>query len=486
MKTVNLPPNAPTLIESTRAIGYSLAAAVADIVDNSISASASQVNISFFPIGEPFISILDDGMGMNSEEITAAMQYGSKSPTDDREASDLGRFGLGLKTASLSQCRSLTIISKQNNAIEGRRWDIDYVLQTGEWSLIVMEEDEYKEVPQFDELLKYASGTLVVWQNLDKLKIGEVNFENSFGRKMDDVREHLALIYHRYLSGESGIKKLALFINGAEVLPADPFLIKKSMQAMDDETIIVRGKKVTIRPYILPHTSKLTEKEKSELGGKEGLRKQQGFYVYRNKRLLVWGTWFRMMRQGDLSKLARIQVDIPNSLDDLWTLDVKKSSAIPPEELRNNLGAAIDKIAETSKRTWTYRGKKETADSIEHTWIRFNTSKGGVFYELNRNHPLIIQIAEKAPEIRSRLESLLKQIEQSIPLNQLYVDLNNDEKIENEVELEIPEIRKMIEQLLQAMPSPSMKADMLEKVASVEPFNMFLEIIKEYKNKEEL
>ena len=373
MKTVNLPPNAPTLIESTRAIGYSLAAAVADIVDNSISAAASRVNISFFPIGEPFISILDDGEGMNAEEITAAMQYGSKSPTDDREASDLGRFGLGLKTASLSQCRSLTIISKQNNAIEGRRWDIDYVLQTGEWSLIVMEEDEYKEVPQIDELLKYASGTLVVWQNLDKLKIGEVNFENSFGRKMDDVHEHLALIYHRYLSGESGIKKLNLYINGAEVLPADPFLIKKSMQAMDDETIIVRGKKVTIRPYILPHISKLTENEKTELGGKEGLRKQQGFYVYRNKRLLVWGTWFRMMRQGDLSKLARIQVDIPNSLDDLWTLDVKKSSAIPPEELRNNLGAAIDKIAETSKRTWTYLSGKHylTRKGVTVRWSPF-------------------------------------------------------------------------------------------------------------------
>ena len=126
----------------------------------------------------------------------------------------------------------------------------------------------------------------------------------------------------------------------------------------------MRGKKVKIKPYILPHTSKLTQSELKELGGKEGLRKHQGFYVYRNKRLLVWGTWFRLMRQSDLSKLARIQVDIPNSLDDLWTLDIKKSTAIPPEEVKQNLAKIIEKISEGSKRTWSYRGKKEVNDKI--------------------------------------------------------------------------------------------------------------------------
>lgn len=337
MKTKSLPPYAPTLIESTRAIGYSLEAAVADIIDNSIAANAKNVDIYFFPIDGAYIAILDNGKGMTEKEIDIAMQYGSKNPTEERDKKDLGRFGLGLKTASLSQCRCLTVISKQGDNLEGRQWDIDHVTEVGDWSLNVLDEEDIQQIPQFDELIKNESGTLVVWQKLDRLKSGEINFELSLGRKIDRVRDHLSLVYHRYLAGESGITKLKLSINGEKIKGIDPFLTEKSVQAMDDETLVIQGNKILVRPYILPHISKLTSDEIKMLGGKDGLRKQQGFYVYRNKRLLVWGTWFRMMRQGDLSKLARIRVDIPNTLDDLWTLDIKKSSALPPAEVRKNL-----------------------------------------------------------------------------------------------------------------------------------------------------
>ena len=330
MKTIELPPYAPTLIESTRAIGYSLEAAVADIIDNSIAAGAKNVDINFFPIEGAYIAILDDGKGMNTAELNSAMQYGSKNPTDLRDLKDLGRFGLGLKTASLSQSRCLTVVTKQDDIIEARRWDIDHVTEMGSWSLLVLDDAELSEIPHVDKLMGKPSGTLVVWQNLDKLKAGELNFQQALGRKIDGVRDHLALVFHRYLSGEKGITKLKITINGEKIPAADPFLIEKSVQAMDDETLVVHGQKIIVRPYILPHVSKMTQDEIKSLGGKEGLRRQQGFYVYRNKRLLVWGTWFRMMRQGDLSKLARIQVDIPNTLDDLWTLDIKKSSALPP------------------------------------------------------------------------------------------------------------------------------------------------------------
>lgn len=358
MKTKSLPPYAPTLIESTRAIGYSLEAAVADIIDNSIAANAKNVDIYFFPIDGAYIAILDNGKGMAEEEIDIAMQYGSKNPTEERDKKDLGRFGLGLKTASLSQCRCLTVVSKQGDNLEGRQWDIDHVTEVGDWSLNVLDEEDIQQIPQFDELIKNESGTLVVWQKLDRLKSGEINFELSLGRKIDRVRDHLSLVYHRYLAGESGITKLKLSINGEKIKGIDPFLTEKSVQAMDDEILVIQGNKILVRPYILPHISKLTSDEIKMLGGKDGLRKQQGFYVYRNKRLLVWGTWFRMMRQGDLSKLARIRVDIPNTLDDLWTLDIKKSSALPPAEVRKNLEVIINQIAERSKRTWTFRGKK--------------------------------------------------------------------------------------------------------------------------------
>lgn len=465
-----MPPYAPTLIESTRAIGYSLETAVADIIDNSIAAGAQNVDIFFFPINGAYIAILDNGCGMNCDEINSAMQYGSKNPSDVRDAKDLGRFGLGLKTASLSQCRKLTVVSKQGENIEARRWDIDHVTGCGTWSLLILENDDCSQIPHMTDLMKCSSGTLIVWQSLDRLKVGEIKFEESLGRKIDTVREHLALVYHRYLEGEAGLLKLTIRINGAKVCARDPFLSKKSIQAMDDETIIIHGEKIIVRPYILPHLSKLGAEEINELGGKEGLRRQQGFYIYRNKRLLVWGTWFRMMRQGEMSKLARIRVDIPNALDELWTLDIKKSSAIPPAEVRASLRSIIDKMAEKSKKTWTYRGKRETRDDISHIWNRLKTRHGGYVYEINRDHPLAAEIVETHPEIKAELSMLFRQIETGIPLNALYLDLTNDEKIENDNDIQPSEIFKMVRQILKTIETSQHEA-MIETLIGSEPFN---------------
>ena len=481
MRTKSLPPYAPTLIESTRAIGYSLEAAVADIIDNSIAANAVNVDIYFFPVDGAYIAILDNGSGMNEKEINIAMQYGSKNPTEERDKKDLGRFGLGLKTASLSQCRCLTVISKQGDRLEGRQWDIDHVIEVGDWSLIILDEEEINEFPQVEELKKYESGTLVIWQKLDRLKAGEINFELSLGRKIDRVRNHLSLVYHRYLMGESGIRKLKLFINGEKVKAIDPFLTNKSVQAMDDETLIIQGHKILVRPYILPHISKLTSDEIKMLGGKDGLRKQQGFYVYRNKRLLVWGTWFRMMRQGDLSKLARIRVDIPNTLDDLWTLDIKKSSALPPAEVRKNLEIIINQIAERSKRTWTFRGKKEVNDTETHIWNRMKNKQGGYYYEINREHPFVQQLVKVDPSLKMSIYALLQQIELGLPLNQLYVDLNNDEQITNDNEQSIVDVKKSLEAMITMCAEKQEKCDLLDAVVHIEPYSLYSDVVEELK-----
>lgn len=470
MNSINMPPYAPTLIESTRAIGYSLEAAIADIIDNSIAARAKKVDISFFPIGDAYISVLDNGAGMSELELNIAMQYGSRNPAEIRDKKDLGRFGLGLKTASLSQCRCLTVITKQGDIVNARRWDIDYVSNTGEWSLLVLDNDEISNIPQIQELLKYETGTLVVWQKLDRLKAGEINFEQTMGKKIDAVREHLALVYHRYLAGETGIIKLKISINGEKIEPSDPFLTNKSTQVMDDEILMIRGEKIVVRPYILPHISKMTQDEIKKLGGKDGLRKQQGFYVYRNKRLLVWGTWFRMMRQGDMSKLARVQVDIPNTLDELWTLDIKKSSALPPAEVRKNLEIIIEKIAEKSKRTWTFRGKRETRDNVTHVWNRMKNPQGGFYYEINRMHPIVQQIIINYPELGGSIDSLLKQIELSIPLNQLYVDLNNDEQLVNEKEQKAEDIMDSLTSMIEMQKTIEGKLELLDTLGTIEPF----------------
>lgn len=469
MQVIERPPFAPVLMESTRAIGYSVESAVADIIDNSIAASAGRVELFFFPINA-YICILDDGVGMNEAQLNVAMQYGSRSPIESRESSDLGRYGLGLKTASLSQCRKLTVISKQNDHIAGRCWDLDYVSQTGRWSLIVLEEDEINKLPHIVDLKKLKTGTLVIWQNLDRLFIGETEHAVALSRKMIEVRNHLELVFHRYLKGEKGIKKLVIQFNGDSLLPADPFLANKSTQVMDDEVLLVGGKKIVVKPFILPHISQMTIAERTMLGGEDGIKRQQGFYIYRNKRLVVWGTWFRMMRQGDMSKLARIMVDIPNDLDDLWTLDIKKSHATPPVEVKKSLLTIVEKLAEKSKRTWICRGKKEVDDKIEHLWMRIKMRDGSVLYQINREHPFVIQLINKDINLKRQLELLLKQIERNIPLNQIYVDLNNDEKFENETALSENSVKEILDEMLLNLTKSSDRKTVIARIRYIEPF----------------
>ena len=481
MRYTDMPPYAPTLMESTRAIGYSIEAAIADIIDNSVAAKAGRVDIDFFPIGEAYISILDDGCGMSEARLISAMQYGSKDPLEEREEYDLGRYGLGMKTASLSQCRILTVITKQNGVVSGAQWNLDHVKKAESWSLIILDNTEFDKYPSYNKLASLDNGTLIIWQDLDKFAIGENDIAEAFSRKMTLIREHLSLVFHRYLSGEQGLKKLDIRMNELSITPHDPFLSKKSTQLMDEETIIVRGSKVRVKPYILPHISKLTQKELKELGGKEGLRKQQGFYVYRNKRLLVWGTWFRLMRQGDLSKLARVQVDIPNSLDDLWTLDIKKSTATPPEDVKQNLAVIIEKISEGSKRT--YRGKKETRDDVIHMWNRMVSRDGGVFYEINADYPMIEALVSEYPGIRSKLDVLLKQISMSLPLNSLYIDLTNDEKLANDSDTATQDIITLVKTIVTQQSNVADRYAMIESLKLAEPFCAYVEDIEQAKER---
>lgn len=431
MKMIDMPPFAPVLMESTRAMGYSLEAAVADIIDNSIAAEAGRVDISFSPYSAiPCVAILDDGRGMSEKEINDAMRYGSQSSLNERSSTDLGRFGLGLKTASLSQCRCLTVISKKRNKVVARRWDLDEIYKKGSWALISLEDNDLEKIPQYCNLLKNQKhGTLVLWEKLDRMLKGTAAPDKTMNRQMDDVRDHLSLVFHRYLAGETGIKKLAITINNLAIEPKDPFLIGRSTLFQADEKFNIDGHSIYVSAFMLPHISSLSKKEKSALGGSEGLTKDQGFYIYRNKRLLIWGTWFRMHRKDELSKLARIRVDVPNALDHLWTLDIRKSTAVPPDVIKKNLLRIVDRISEGSKRAWTFRGKREISDDGSHLWSKMKGREGFV-YNLNRDHIMLKLLSETMNSEQKRLlENYLRLAEGNLPLNQLYVDLNNEEQI---------------------------------------------------------
>lgn len=481
--TIFLPPFAPALINSTRAIGYSIESAVADIIDNSIAAKAKNIKLFYSPDDE-YISIIDDGIGMGYDAINIAMQYGSKNPAEIRSQDDLGRFGLGLKTASLSQCRKLTVVSKIGNHYEGRCWDIDFVAEQGQWYLKVLSRSEIDKLPDIDELDENDSGTIVVWQCLDRMQNGQIDIYQAMTNKMSQTKRHLALVFHRYLEGEKGIQKINILFNNQKIEPNNPFLPTKSSQTMDDEQLFynVGDKKaiVVVKPYILPHPSVLSQQEIDKLGGDEDLRKNQGFYIYRNKRLLVWGTWFRMIRKGELSKLSRVQVDIPNTLDEFWSLDIKKSSAMPPENVKKDLEKIIKRNADEGKRVWTFRGKKETSRELQHTWNRLETRTGGILYEVNKEHILIKDILAKAPHIKNELFSFLKLLHETLPVNSLYQDLTCDYKIDNDCIFDFDTIVEHADKLIETCINDIEKRKMLSALIETRPFNRYKEDLFEH------
>jgi hypothetical protein len=477
MAEIPLPPYAPVLIESMRSIGYSFESAVADLVDNSISADATRIDIHFRPFGNPYIAIVDNGEGMDANTLMEAMRHGSRNPLEERAENDHGRFGLGLKTASLSQCRKLTVVSCRGRTLATGCWDLDLIAERKDWVLKVAAHPEViRELPHVRELEEQGRGTIVLWQGFDRLAAGEVSVEAALGEKIDRARDHLSLVFHRYLSGDSGTSRLQLLINNNPVQPADPFLSKHpATQRMYDESFSVDGQVVHVQPFILPHVSKLTAEELALAGGEDGLRRKQGFYVYRNRRLIIWGTWFHLARQRELTKLARVQVDIPNGLDHLWALDVKKSGAHPPEEVRRNLGRIVDRIADRSRRTYTYRGRRTNVDGHIRAWYRIE-GRGGIHYDINRDHPLVIALSDKLDhEQQKLLELLLQTLEVTFPADTLYADMADDRPREASVENPETTLRELAARLLSAVSAES-RQTFLAGISKIEPFSLYPEI----------
>jgi hypothetical protein len=428
MKNEVLIPFAPVLMESTRSIGYTFESAIADIIDNSISGKAKNIKIIFDTLSDPILSIIDDGIGMNESELIQAMRYGSKSSLDKRSIDDLGRFGLGLKTASLSQCRSLTVISKFENTISAVCWDLDYIIQCGDWVLKIYPPEEIINLPNVQFLNKLKSGTIVTWQVFDRLETSSKDVNQLFNEKIQLAREHLSLVFHRFIEPEDNSPKLNIEFNNEKVLAKDPFLTKNSAtQILASESIIYQDQKIHVKPYILPYYNKLTNNDKIKLGNSEDLRQQQGFYVYRNKRLIIWGTWFRLIKQNELSKLARVRVDIPNELDSIWEIDVKKSTANVPDLLKHNLVRVVTSAIDRSENVFRHRGRKETSDTITHVWDLIN-NRGSYHYRINQEMEIFKMVEAMIPENQlSIFSSFIEIIENAFPYQDVYYRLAKDQ-----------------------------------------------------------
>ena len=424
IKKIALPPEAGSVIESTRSLGYSFHDAVADIVDNSVSAGAEHIDIMCdYDCAYPYLSVLDDGCGMDDSELRAAMTYGSKNPLDHRDDSDLGRFGLGLKVASLSQCSCLTVLSKKNGEVNGYCWDLKEVRRDNQWNVLVV---DYRDVQgmQIEKLLSYEAGTLVIWQDFDRLSKGADTISSSMRIRLQNTRDHLSLVYHRFLarSGQmSDARNVTICINGSPLKPKDPFLTSNSLTIPKiNQKFSYHGKEIHVQGFIIPHINQLTDEEIDDLGGRGKMQHLQGFYVYRNKRLILpGGTWFKLSGKKQLQNLARIMIDLPNDLDAEWSVDVKKASVSLPEDFKNQLKIVLSDVLTTSKRVYTKRGK--TALGSENRFIVRRDHKDYVTYEINRDHPFIKSILDN-PEVSHEFQTVLSMIEHSIP----YDDIRND------------------------------------------------------------
>lgn len=414
-----VPPNASASIVSYRAFGYDIRTSIADLIDNSISAGAKNVWLNLYWNGKnSTISLRDDGHGMTERTLEEAMRFGSKNPLEKRAHDDLGRFGLGLKTASFSQCRKLTVASKYNNETAViRSWDMDYILKWDDWRLL--KTDERISDGEFCELNKMDCGTIVLWENLDRI-CGNCNVEDEkahdlFLDQAKDVKKHIAMIFHRYLER----KRLTIKVNGNPVEPWDPFLKNENAtQLLGEESLEIFGKRINVNPYVLPHHSKINKHIYNVAAGPKGWIAQQGFYIYRNERLIIAGSWLGLgIPKEESYKLARIQVDIPNSLDEEWEIDVKKSVARPPSSLRDDLKRIANITIERAASIYRHRGKviaRENASNYIFLWNK-KVKHGKIFYSINLQHPLVQDILNNA-ENPQRLHAFIRLIEETIPV----------------------------------------------------------------------
>lgn len=476
-------PNPKNLIHALRDIGYSLETALADVIDNSITAQASEIHIHIsFDLDNSYIAIIDNGIGMNEDELQNAMSLGSFDPLSERNQKDLGRFGLGLKTASFSQSSKLTVVSKKEDTLSARCWDLDHVSSIKRWEVAVYDDNQIMELSKIEDLP--AQGTLVLWEKLDRLidTSSKRNPEDIFWEKIDAAREHLGLVFHRYLAGEPGLKKLSIYINGDPIIPFNPF--EGAGKHFPEENI----GKIKIQAYLLPHQNKTTAEQYKHLAGRDGYVKSQGFYVYRNSRLMIHGTWFRLAKQAEATKLARVKIDLPNSEDFSWSIDVKKSRATPPESIRSELKRTIEKIMASSTRVYKSRGARISKQDFIPIWSEYH-QHNKKSYKINYENPMIESILASLDDENSiKVKEILSIIESTLPLDSIFSDLATEPENVKQNNVTDEQLLKHAEEYWSLMTNMGNDIDAISrKFKQTEPFSKFEDFCESFienKNKD--
>lgn len=426
------PPRASAMIEALRGLGYNTATALADIIDNSIAAGADLVQLQFdWHEDASRIHLLDNGRGMSSAELDKAMRLGERSPLEVREASDLGRFGLGLKTASFSQCRRLTVATINQNGLECLRWDLDVLAASADdgWHLL---EGAHAGSERFlQPLVDAGKGTMVLWEVLDRI-VTKGYAVQDFIDLTYQVEQHLGMVFHRFLAD----KRLRILLNGRAVRAWDPFLTGHPAKPWSPPPAACPvAREVVAQCHVLPHRDRLSSKEYDDAAGPRGWTAQQGFYIYRNERLLVAGSWLglgsgRGWTKDEAHRLARIRLDIPNTADTDWKIDIRKSTARPPVAMRAWLIRLAEVTRARARRAFAHRGKPvgvAQGKPIIEAW-KSEKFSGGTRYRIDLEHPSVRAVLDEAGSLLPQIRAMLRIIEETVPVQRIWVDTAEDKE----------------------------------------------------------
>jgi len=422
-------PDPAGTIASLSALGYSVEAAVADLIDNSIAAAARRIEVTFEWSGrDSWVAVVDNGTGMDRDELVRAMTIAGRGPATPREAHDLGRFGMGLKTASFSQARTMSVVSRRaGGGWSAFTWDLDTVEHTGEWRLL--HGPDAADDPVVARLLEGRHhGTVVVWRRLHRFIGGDVTVDTrrvqeQFYAEVARVEAHLGMVFGRYVQRRD---RVALVLNGNPVTAWDPFLTAHpSTQRLPQEHLPVDGRYIRVEGFVLPHPRRMSETEASAAAGPNGWLDQQGFYLYRRDRLILAGDWLglRGLRRDEKHNLARIAVDVPAELDDAWRLDVRKSTAVPPVAIRSHLLRIAGAARRTAAQVISHRGQmvaRAHAADFVYAW-RVQRHDGRITCRINRDHPLVRQVLRTAASGVDDARALIRLLEETVPVATLRI-----------------------------------------------------------------
>jgi hypothetical protein len=469
--TEEIIPDPESLLESIRSVGYSLKEAISDLIDNSISAKASKIHIIFELNDSLEFHLLDDGDGMDHQNLVSAFRLGSTNPKTAREDNDLGRFGMGMKTASLSQCRAVTVTTKQNNNVITRTLDLDEVGNHKKWII-----GEKALTPRIIELLDQVDkGTVVTWEKIDQSNISD----DEFKILLLDIRNYISVCFHRFM--ERTNKKIAFYLNDVLIKPVSPVVDDSQVFSeidLDDVDSKMRAFTIPIRK---------DNKTNSLFNSFElfnGVENQQGIYIYRSDRLLCFGGWLGIVKPNNSFKLCRVIIDFKNdySSDTIWSIDIKKTKAEIPYVYRQEIKRFVKKAQlDSSRKIGKYnrseikKANSKLYENVELWKVKKNATFGFWEYSININNPIFSGILQKVP--KDDLQLLVDIIARNLPIADI-ID-NNDEEPANHdalyAEIDFKEVLEKEKRaaklaLTNALMIGVTKKEAIDYILSVEPF----------------